>query len=440
MDAAEGSLLAPEPSVLVSIVDILFDPSALAVLLATLFGFVLPMLWIYPPVAPRPSNFLNETHSKLGLATGKLDDDETAKSASRATKKPAAPVDDKSSGRIESLWVYPVKSCQGIQVSRSRVLPAGLEFDRLFTFAQLQSPFPARAGTVVRGNGNNSDDDHDNNGNADELETWDAITQRQFPMLASLQVELWRPDLAKVRRAQKNMRADYRAERADSMSELYVVVRYPWQAAGWPGRWDWFAAKLLRGWRAEPEVEVVLPVALPAADDRRAQAATKYGRVQLGDDRNVRALDLSAELPRSLQLYLGVSNRLGVLRLDTEQVGSNMRNPLYLVNESSVAPDTAIGQADDKAPESVKQRLRANVVVHGIAAHDEKTWNQVSFKPPPSSESLLDEATFEASEHQQRGSSRGIQLMPVFDALDKADLMELTLETGMSVCVLKRGS
>ena len=328
MDAAEGMLLAPEPSVLTSIIDIFSDPSALLLVFATMLGFVLPMLWVYPPVAPRPSDFLNETHSKLGLGTGKLaSDDATGKapSSSGAAEKLGAATDGKKApGRIDSLWVYPVKSCPGIQVSRSRVLPTGIEFDRLFTFAQLRSPFPAQAGAVVRGSGKGSDKETEKEADNDGL-TWDAITQRQFPMLASLQVELWRPDVAKVRRAQANMRADYRAERNDSMSELYIVVRYPWQAAGWPGRWDRFAAKLMRGWRAEPEVEVVLPLAQPqAAKDAKAPTtAAKCARVRLSD-RTARAFDLSAELPRSLQLYLGVSNRLGLFRFDTEQVQDKM--------------------------------------------------------------------------------------------------------------------
>ncbi|CAK7212053.1 hypothetical protein SEUCBS140593_001377 [Sporothrix eucalyptigena] len=319
MHATESRGPASEQPLLLSIVGLLADPSAVVVLLATLCGFVLPMLWIYPPVAPRPSDFLNETHSKLGLNSNKLDNEDASRGRSTSTKKLRAADagdDRESEGRIDSLWVYPIKSCSGIQVSRSRVLPSGLEFDRLFTFAQLRSPFPARAGAAVGGGIKESDEE-------DGLETWDAITQRQFPKLASLQVELWRPDLAKVRRAQARMRADDRAERSSSMSELYVVVRYPWQATGWAGRWDWFAAKMLRGWCAEPEVEVVLPISLPAANDSKAQAAAKAGRIQLSTG-TVRGLDLSAELPRSLQLYLGVSNRLGLLRFDLEEAHKNM--------------------------------------------------------------------------------------------------------------------
>lgn len=344
MDAADSRLLmGPEPSVLVSIFQALADPSSLVVLLATLFGFVLPMLWIYPPVAPRPSDFLNETHFKLGLGEDKTDDNQAARPSSAFS---ASKTDDSGATRIDSLWVYPVKSCLGIQVSRSRVLPAGLEFDRLFTFAQLTSPFPARAGTEVGGKTDEKDTEDD-----DEASTWDAITRHQFPMLSSLQVELWRPDLAKVRRAQARMRADDRAERTASMSELYVILRYPWQAASWPGRWDWFAAKLARGWRAVPEVEVVLPLSLPAAAD---EATAKYGHVRITDTK-IRSLDLSAELPRSLQLYLGVSNRLGLFRFEAD-------HPVRLLNRNSVPASETNTVNDERLPELDERRPRANII------------------------------------------------------------------------------
>ncbi|KIH90090.1 hypothetical protein SPBR_00654 [Sporothrix brasiliensis 5110] len=326
MDEADSRLLmGPEPSVLVSVVQALSDPNSLVVLLVTLFGFLLPMLWIYPPVAPRPSDFLNETHSQLRVDEKKEDkEDEKRQLRNNGGMAP----------RIDSLWVYPVKSCRGIQVSRSRVLPTGLEFDRLFTLAQLASPFPARAGTELvaktkTGRHGNGKDNGNDGAEADD--TWAAIDRHQFPMLATLQVELWRPDLAKVRRAQARMRADDRAERTASMSELYVVVRYPWQATGWVGRWDWFAAKLARGWRSVPEVEVVLPLALPVAADK---ATAKYGHVRI-DDTRTQALDVSAELPRSLQLYLGVSNRLGLFRCEVDHP---LRQALQTLNNYQMPP------------------------------------------------------------------------------------------------------
>ncbi|KAL1902639.1 hypothetical protein Sste5346_001081 [Sporothrix stenoceras] len=421
MDAADSRLLmGPEPSVLVSVFQALADPGSLTVLLITLFGFVLPMVWIYPPVAPRPSDFLNETHSKLGFEDAKTD--ERAARLASATKK-----DDTGAPRIDSLWVYPVKSCPGIQISRSRVLATGVEFDRLFAFTQLSSPFPARAGTEIVKKAAKTDDDDD--------DTWDAINRRQFPMLSTLQVELWRPDLAKVRHAQARMRADDRAERTASMSELYVVVRYPWQAIGWAGRWDWFAAKLARGWRAVPEEEVVLPLSLPDVKDKKV--TVKYGHVRI-DDAKIRALDLSAELPRSLQLYLGVSNKLGLFRYEADR-------KVRLLNRSSIPPAKTSAEDDDEL--LVSNGPRANIIVDGIDEYDEQSWKHISFKPSSASNSLLDEAVFDVdtSKSEKRKTNKGassddtpdIYLAPMFEHFDKPELMEQTLETGMSVQVLQ---
>ncbi|CAK7273708.1 hypothetical protein SEPCBS119000_005797 [Sporothrix epigloea] len=342
MDATESGSLAPERSAEPSLADILLDPSALVMLLATILGFVLPMLWIYPPVAPRPSDFLNETHSRLGLDTDDLVNVEAARAPSTLATK------DKPDGQLNSVWIHPIASCPGIQIGCSRALPTGLDVDRLFTFAQLQSRFPARAGTMVQSSGNQDNDEDGDGASKEELENWKAINQHQFPRLASLQVELWCPDLTKIRRMRDNLRPDERAAREPLMSGLYVLVRYPWQAAGWLGRWDWLAAKLLRGWRAEPEVEVVLPVALPTTSDIEPHTAVKHGRVQFSG-RSVRAVDLSAELPRSLQLYLGVSNRLGLLRVDAEP------EPLHSLSESSMPADKFTGQPGEEGPESFVQ-------------------------------------------------------------------------------------
>lgn len=49
--------------------------------------------------------------------------------------------------RLKSLWIYPVKSCRGVELNRGTVIATGMEYDRQFTFAQLKSPFPVNANT-----------------------------------------------------------------------------------------------------------------------------------------------------------------------------------------------------------------------------------------------------------------------------------------------------
>ncbi|OAA58062.1 Molybdenum cofactor sulfurase [Niveomyces insectorum RCEF 264] len=416
------------------------DAGTLLVLLVTVVGFVLPMLLVYPPVRPRPSELLSETHSKLGLGWGPDGDDDDA--AAKATGTP----------RIRGLWVYPIKSCPGIRVARSAVGPTGLAFDRLFAFAQLASRFPARAGADVAAGGRPPDKDgHDDNDNDDD-DVWEVITQRVFPRLATLQVEL--------------------APRA----------------------------KLARGWRAVPEIEVVLPIEPDEGDDgdednsntkKHAAAKPTHGKVRIWRD-TVRARNLSAEVPRALQLYLGVSNRLGVFRVDPAHLRQIFRcaprkdaagyqpvtgfqdaYPVHLLNRNSVRALNAVVQTDAALPALDVRRFRANIVVDGVEAYDEDSWKLVSFKPAPGSPSSLDEAKFHVScrtvrcklpnvnpdtgerhprepdfslrKHREidAGAPKmgclGMQLTPLFDQPDKPESMELTLEAGMAVDVLARG-
>src|ERR1700722_19613766 len=49
--------------------------------------------------------------------------------------------------RVKSLWIYPVKSCKGVELNRSNILATGMEYDRRFTFAQLKNPFPVGEST-----------------------------------------------------------------------------------------------------------------------------------------------------------------------------------------------------------------------------------------------------------------------------------------------------
>jgi hypothetical protein len=259
----------------------LFDVSGLFILLFTLCGFVVPMLLVNPPVPPRESDWLLQSHTKLGLDASK------SKRAS-GPPTPRLPRGAEEPAAIEELWIYPIKSCKGIQLSRSKVLATGLELDRLFTFAQLKGTFPAALDSSDEEKGSTS---------------WHFITQRQFPLLATLEVELWQPDVAKFHRTT-----------TPKANEAFLIVRFPWQEDGFRGRLSWIAAKLVGGIHAQPEKEVLLPVEFPPLRDINQNGYT-FEDVTIWKD-TITALNMAADLPPELRLYLGVSNKLGLFRLD----------------------------------------------------------------------------------------------------------------------------
>jgi hypothetical protein len=282
-----------------------FTFPAMVMLVATILGFMVPALIIWPPVPIRISEALNQTHTKLGDDDWKQD-----KEADKTTKKKKKKAEEKEKEKrrgdsrptIEELVTYPVKSCGGISVRKSKVLPAGLEFDRLYAFGVLQagkgrkmSPPPADMVVVEkRGTGRTEEDG-----------VWDVLTQRQCPRLAALKVDLWVPDAYKIRR---KVKLDERIP-----SEAWIIIRFPYTPPGiFRGAASWLAAKIGKGWRGIPETEILLPVKLKDMDEFNYRSAS----VKIWKD-VVAALDVSRELPRELRAYLGIEpgKRLGIFRL-----------------------------------------------------------------------------------------------------------------------------
>ncbi|EFW98534.1 hypothetical protein CMQ_4386 [Grosmannia clavigera kw1407] len=350
------------------------DYSAMFVLLVTLLGFVLPMLLVYPPVRPRPSDFLNETHSRLGVQKDERNRDRA----------------DKKDGHVSELWIYPIEACRGIQLSRSRLRPSGLELDRLFSLAQRKGP-----------------------------DAWVELRAAHFARLAALQVELWRPDRAKAQRWQDRMRASDSTDRASTLAQTFVLVRYPWgpERRGAAGLWERLSAKLARGWRAVPEVEIVFP--LVEAEDL-ASASTTTTVCKSSDGRVVPAIDLSAEIPPSLQLYLGVSCQLGLFRIVDQKPAA----PVCLLNNNS-SSSISLDQ----------QRLCPNIVLSGVPAHDNDSWKTVRLSPSlPGADHPLD-ARFQV-DHDTDGHR--LLLTPLFPQKNGSEPVELTIDVGMAVNVVER--
>lgn len=262
--------------------DLNLDFGAIVLLFITVCAFMVPVAVVLPPVPVRKSDALLQTHTRAGVPKAKsgLNNQHTADHASAK--------DAGASATVQSLFIYPVKSCRGIEVSRSRVLPQGLEFDRLFTFAQLKSPFPVALDA--------SDD-------ARNQHRWEFITQRQFPLLATVKVDLWLPDEMKLRR-----------QSMQPTKEAFLIVRFPWKEEGWRGLLSTVAAKLAGGAAAQPEKEILLPVDFPSVAEIKDKGYT-FEDVKIWKE-VVKALNISTELPRELMLYLGVSNKLGLFRVD----------------------------------------------------------------------------------------------------------------------------
>ncbi|KAK4231401.1 molybdenum cofactor sulfurase [Podospora fimiseda] len=430
----------------------LIDPTAIFLVVFTVAIFLLPLFLYFPPVPPSQRDALLETHSPIGLGQNKLKKKQAGKSPTTTT--------------ITNLWIYPVKSCKGIQVSESKVLPSGLEFDRLYTFAQLKSPFPVSV---------DSPDDEKT------AHKWEFITQRQFPLLATVHVDLYVPDVDKARGRPLDSK----------VSDSFLLVRFPWQERGLLGALSWVAAKIARGRNAVPEKEVILPVTFPSQGEIDARGYTRE-QVTIWRD-TVTALNMEADLPRELRLYLGVSNRLGIFRINPDRLRQVFRcaptqeeagyqpvtgfqdaYPLHLLNLSSVR-DFGAKIESEEFRDLDPRRFRANIIVDGgdISPYEEETWKKVRFTGGKHSQSSsfhvscrtvrcklpnVDQDSGhkhpvepdrslrklrEVDEGAKNKGCLGMQLTPLFEKADgssAAEELESWVEVGMSVEVLEKGN
>lgn len=244
----------------------------------TLLLFAVPLLILSPPIPARISEALAQTHSKLGLPSSETN------LPSRAEE---VPEDEKP--RVRSLLVYPVKSCLGVELTKAKVVPEGLQYDRIYTLARLRSKV-----------------------SADGEPVWEMISQRQFPKMARLSVDVWCPDPAKTRGQLSERGSD----------ETFLVLRYPWARPGVGGVLDWVSAKLGKGWRGVPEREILLPVSCPS-DAEIEGSGYRFELLNIWKD-TVRALNMEKELPEELGGLLGVKDRIGLFRM-----GADGRREVY---------------------------------------------------------------------------------------------------------------
>ncbi|KHN98123.1 MOSC domain containing protein [Metarhizium album ARSEF 1941] len=267
-----------------------FDYGAIFLVVVTIIVFLFPVLILFPPVPVDHSDALQQTHSKLGRSQRDSDlrSQYDARHQPQAGKKP----------KIESLYIYPVKSCRGIELDSTKVLPTGLEHDRLYMFAQLK---PKSLSTVAPDGAAT-----DSNG------AWEFLTPRQLPLLANVKFDIWLPDAGKKSRL------------LGSLQGAYLAVRFPWQQRGVVGFVQLVVAKLSRGWSAAPEKEFILPLEFPSKQEIDARGY-RFENVKIWADVPY-ALNMSNELPAELATYLGVKNPLGIFRstpLDRRKVFPN---------------------------------------------------------------------------------------------------------------------
>ncbi|KAG6308204.1 hypothetical protein E4U45_001997 [Claviceps purpurea] len=351
-------------------------------------AFIVPIFMIFPPLPVETSDALRQTHRKLGRPAhrSKLPSRSTPEQQPQQAKLPT----------IKSLFIYPIKSCRGIELDRSRVLPTGLEHDRLFTFAQLK-PMAGQSGR------------------------WECLTQRQLPLLANVKVDVWLPDPSKKSR------------------EL--------------GHSD---ARFLVGLERKSR-EAIHPAFGFSLAGRNQARTYEFSHVKIWED-VVQVLNMSADLPPQLAMYLGAKHQLALFRSDPSsrrQVFRNIAAPEDTLGHESVVDfqDGFLGPRNmtkmiGSPFGSGVQKLKLNSPLsQGKRKHkmtvetrcklpnvDPATGVRHSIEPDRSLRKYR-----QIDDGAPRMGCLGMQLCPVFPNTGTPAQLESYVEAGMDVEVLKRG-
>lgn len=198
--------------------------------------------------------------------------------------------------RLKSMWIYPVKSCKGVELNRGTVIATGMEYDRQFTFAQLKSPFPIAENTPEK---------------EKAAHKWSFITQRQFPLLARVRTEMWMPDQSVD---------SYTPHAEDVESGGVIIMSFPFQEPGWRGMVAKWGASVMG---KVPEKQFRVP--FNPTPVQIEKAGYSYEDMTIWKD-TVRALNLEIDIPEELRYYLGISNKLGLFRIDNSKLREVHRN------------------------------------------------------------------------------------------------------------------
>lgn len=194
--------------------------------------------------------------------------------------------------RVKAIFVYPIKSCKGIELEHADVVETGLKYDRQFALAQLVTSLPTLDGKVTS--------------------EWTFITQRTFPRLAKVETELWYPEP----KAQGDLPGKW------AESEGCLVVRFPFtpdtdfSLDGLRAYGKILAARLAG--LPEPMVEFRIPF-----NPTKEQCKNyKLEKMNIWKDCPV-AMNMTPEIPEEvmakLRYTLGVANPLALFRIDTKR-------------------------------------------------------------------------------------------------------------------------
>ncbi|KAI9884239.1 MAG: Serine active site containing protein 1, partial [Watsoniomyces obsoletus] len=269
--------------------------------------------------------------------------------------------------RVKSLWIYPLKSCKGVELHQADVIPTGLEYDRIFSLAQLR---PTSATGQVTSATTSSED-----GN---IAKWAFLTQRNMPLMTLIKTEIWIPDPTSL---------TYTPDLKDVQSGGVLIVKFPNPDSSSNmtifERWK----SLLLG----QEITFSIPLNPTEEFIRRNQYPIERMRIW---KESPMAINMSQHVPEQLRRFLGVKNELGLFRVGSGEEREVFRcaprkehlgyQPLvgfadaYPIHIQNLATVRDLGQRiEQELPHLSVLRFRPNIIITGPKPYEEDHWTLI---------------------------------------------------------------
>jgi len=202
---------------------------------------------------------------------------------------------DTNAWKVKALFIYPIKSCAGLELDTADVIRSGFRYDRQFAFAQKVTPIPKPDGKI-------------------EGDGWKFITQRTHPHLVNVKIQVWIPDLEAP---------DYDPGNEWVKNGGCLVIRFPF-SDDVDFSVDGFKALLKKlQARLQGDKEPMLEFRIPfnPTKERIAEKGITKEEMAIWKDKPA-ALNFGPEIPTEimakLKYHLGVSNPLTLFRIDPE--------------------------------------------------------------------------------------------------------------------------
>ena len=318
------------------------------------------------PTSARPAS---KGYRKLGVRGGGNPEGKHNDEYGVASPK-ARQNQDALNWKIQHLWIYPIKSCKGIEVEKARIVSTGMQYDRQFSFAQSKA---------IKKNASQYQN-HLKTGKPEYA--WEFVTQRSFPRLACIESEIWFPDPSSPYYSHKSPYA---------RSGGFLTIKYPYVQNAWYNALS--SVRIALGFST---ITRSFDVPLNPTSEHISDRQYTIEKMSIWKDSPL-ALNVGASVIRNLQeiqKYLGASNKLTLFQVAHQHprevyrcapkasligyqptVGFADAYPLHILNLASVQDvESRLGEHRGMLNPS---RFRANIVVTGGRAYAEDSWKKL---------------------------------------------------------------